>query len=533
MRVSASAALAVAWLLWLGAAPPLRAPALETVLQRYAAATDRPGAIAITTLEISGQVAGSGLLGTFHTWREGDRERDDNALGARHERLFSSDGRLTIEDENGDVRELRGLLARRERTQRFIDSGDFITHPESVNYFGIVQVDGRPAYGLEVTAPHGEPMKLYLDTTSALPLRQEYVEGDGPMWFDFSDWREIDGHLFPWRAVLSDGDHAFDVMQFTSNVTINGKIADATFVVPTPHYLALSAPVIVPITESGSHLYCDVGIGGKHYHFLIDSGSTGIVVDLRVAREQGLSVEGALELRGATRTGGLQLVTLPTMHIGAASLDDIVAASLDLGASSHGTLRVDGILGYPLFARALVKLDLDNNTMTLAAPGTLAPHGTRLELELDRGLPETSIGVNGMYRAPFLIDTGNSAELLLFKWFVEQYPSLGVGPTGPSGRSFGLGGSTSSHRTIVDEIDLGGTKLYQRDAHVMMATRGAFADRYDAGNVGLGVLHNFIMTFDEPDYALFLEPSASFADGHDRPLSRGNMSFMPRYPMAR
>ncbi|MBD5607072.1 MAG: hypothetical protein IAI48_18605 [Candidatus Eremiobacteraeota bacterium] len=50
----------------------------------------------------------------------------------------------------------------------------------------------------------------------------------------------------------------------------------------------------------------------------------------------------------------------------------------------------------------------------------------------------------------------------------------------------------------------------------MTATRGAFADRFDAGNVGLGIMKNFIVTFDEPHAAMYLERGADFDDGHTR-----------------
>ncbi len=41
-----------------------------------------------------------------------------------------------------------------------------------------------------------------------------------------------------------------------------------------------------------------------------------------------------------------------------------------------------------------------------------------------------------------------------------------------------------------------------------MAEKGAFADRIDAGNVGLGILKNFIVTFDLTNSALYLGKEA-------------------------
>jgi hypothetical protein len=50
----------------------------------------------------------------------------------------------------------------------------------------------------------------------------------------------------------------------------------------------------------------------------------------------------------------------------------------------------------------------------------------------------------------------------------------------------------------------------------MLATRGAFADRFDAGNVGLGVLQNLLVTFDEAHAMLYVERGSQFDDGGAR-----------------
>ena len=434
----------------------------------------------------------------------------------RRERVLYLGERVIVQDGNGNVRELRGIVARRERTQRYVDSGAFLENPRSVKLVGATKLRGRAAFTLEITAPEGEPETLVVDALTGLPLREQYIEGDGPIWVDVEEWREVEGHLFPWRSIVSDGEHAFDFTQVTERVRINGAIADETFAPPAPRYLDLKAPVTVPIVESGAHFFCDVAIGGRIYRFLIDSGASGIVLDTHVAREQNLREEGVLEVRGATRSGGLHLVLVPSLRIGEAALRDLIATSLDLGS-----LRADGILGYPLFAAGLVRLDPVAKTMTLASPDGLAPRGERLEIELDRTLPEATLGINGTVRAPFLLDTGNSTEVLLFKWFVELHPGL-VPFTGEDRRSFGIGGSARTYRTVIDELELAGTRLYQRDAAVVLETRGAFADRYDAGNVGLGVLRNFVVTFDEPHYAVYLDRASTFDDGRGRVLQRGN-----------
>ena len=512
--------LAPLFLLAAGPRAPQPPEPLAQILQRYQAATERPGATPIVSLEVRGTLAGSGLSGTFHSWRDGARERNDSTLGPSGERFLIDGDRVAVQDENGDVRELRGVLARRERTQRFVDDDEFLDHPETVRFAGTTQRNGRIAYALEIAAPGGEPETLVVDAQSGLPLEESYIEGDGPVVVTIGDWRLSSGHLFAWRATFSDGEHAFDEVETTQEVRVNETLDPQLFAPFVPRVVNLAAPVTVPIESDGYHLYCRVAIGSDSYRFIIDSGASGIVLDSRVARAQGIVEEGALEVRGTSRSGGLHLVRIPSLRVGELTLNGLTASSLDLGDASGGVLRADGILGYPFFAAGLVRIDPIGMTMTMARPDGFTPRGTRLDVELDRKLPEVRLAVNGR-TAPFMLDTGNSSELLLFRWFVERYPGL-VPSAGQTVMSYGIGSGAQTYQTIVDQLEVAGNRLYQRHAEVVLARQGAFADRFEAGNVGLGVLRNFVITFDDPHYGVYLERSRAFDDGRARALDAGN-----------
>jgi hypothetical protein len=195
-------------------------------------------------------------------------------------------------------------------------------------------------------------------------------------------------------------------------------------------------------------------------------------------------------------------------------MHDLVVTTLDLSASTAGAFHIDGILGCPFFASAAVRIDFAHDTMDFGVPGSLAPAGERLDADLDRGLIEIPARVNDV-AASFMLDTGDAADLLLYGPFVRQHASL-VPTTLDSGRSFGLGGEADSYRTSLDRLLLGTTALYNVDTNVMLATQGAFADRFDAGNIGLGLLKNFVVTFDASNGVVYLDKSAVFDDGHLR-----------------
>ena len=502
-----------------GIVAPTRAfaavPDIGALLVRYRHAVDDADAPKLVRVQSSGTIAGAHLTGAFHTWIEHDRERTDQNLGPRSERTLRIGDRFWYADADGDVREFTGVLARRERTERFIDSGEFAKAPERCVSRGATIIEGRAVDSIDVTALGGETETLYLDAVSGLPTRLAFDDDDGRTTIDFSDWRDIGGHRFPFRSVSSNGDRAYDTTQITTAVDVASPIDGATFSPLQPRRIDMAGVEVLALESFEGHLYAPVRIGAHRYQFLLDTGAQNILIDKRVARELGLASLGALEASGASRTGGLALTEVPDIAIGRGHLHDIVATTLDLGASTAGAFRIDGILGYPFFAAATVKIDPAERTMTFGPPGSIEPTGERIAVELDRAIPEAHLRLNATLEAPFIVDTGNAAEVLLYKPFVDRHPGI-VPFTLTSRHSYGIGGATISYRSSLDRIEFGAVAIYHAETDVMQATKGAFADRFDAGNVGLGILKNFTMTFDLAHAAMYLERSGSFDDGRTR-----------------
>ena len=85
-----------------------------------------------------------------------------------------------------------------------------------------------------------------------------------------------------------------------------------------------------------------------------------------------------------------------------------------------------------------------------------------------------------------------------------------LAPRGADGASYaGVGGANRTYRTQLGSFALGEAVFRDQPAEVILAAQGAFADRIDAGNVGLAMLRRFAsVTFDFPGHALYLEPAA-------------------------
>lgn len=468
------------------------------------------------TLQTSGSLDGLSLHGTFHSWQAGDDERYDQHLGVQNTRELQTGGKQYVVNASGDVRELDGSLARRQRTFDFIYSPSFDAQPQYSAWLGVQKLpDGRAVEQLRVTPPGGDPQTVSIDDATHMIDRIAFVEGDGVETQTYSDYRVVDGALIAYRETDSNGDVRFDQTSIVKDVAVNRPIDAAVFAVPQSVTVQTDAPITLPISTRDGHVVVPVTIRGRTFRMLLDTGSQGVVLDREVARDLTLLPVGMLEIRGATRSSGDGFAALDSLQIGGATLPVGVAALVDLGSSTRGSSAFDGVLGYPFFAAAEVRLDFARGTMTFGKPGSLPPLGEKIALDTDRQLPEATVEVN-RFSTQALVDTGDGIELLLFRSFTDAHPGAVSLLDGVRSRNYGVGGSMDVVSLTVDELDIGSFRLFNRHANVMLPTSGAFADRIDGANVGLPTLENFIVTFDLANHAMYLARGSAFDDGRAR-----------------
>jgi predicted aspartyl protease len=500
--------------------PPLSptAPTLSVaqILAAHAAARAKLGVRVPSTMHVTGTVDGLGLHGTFESWRNGSDEREDETLGIRTERTLRLGDVEYSQNANGDVRVLSGLLARRQRTDDFIDSGAFTQHPENAMLLGHGTLhDGREIWELQITAPGGEPYAVAFDAKTWLVDRKAYVDGDAISSIVYNDYRVVHHALVPLLEIDSSGDHAFDIVSHVSNVAVDAPIAPAIFAPFVSATIALDAPVTLKLVSEGTHLFVIANAGDQKLTLLIDSGAQEIFIDAGAAKRLGLHGEGTLEIRGAQRTSGLGVAALDHLDFGSARLPVGVVSLVDLHNVTYHGATVDGILGFPFFAAAEVRIDPQQLTMTLGRPSTLPLDGAAIPVDTDRELPDIFAKIDGV-AARFLIDTGNSNELLVFHAFADAHPGLAMTAGTRFSPNRGVGGSSAAVAGFVNQLDIGPYRLYNRYADIMLADAGAFADRNDAGNIGMGVLGQFVMTFDLAAHTLYLQKGSMFDDGRYR-----------------
>ncbi|MEN9525274.1 MAG: hypothetical protein RLZZ256_658, partial [Bacteroidota bacterium] len=159
--------------------------------------------------------------------------------------------------------------------------------------------------------------------------------------------------------------------------------------------------------------------------FIFDTGSSGISLDSSTAAYLGLQpVYSGYAIRGV---GGIRKV--PFVNGRSLQLGSIRADSLDFHVNDYSVLtsvygvRIDGIIGYSLLSRYVIRIDQELQQMDWFAAGVnvYPRRGYRMKLEMDK-LPSHTAYVQDLRgeQSRFLIDLGAGLNLLFSRRYVQS-----------------------------------------------------------------------------------------------------------------
>lgn len=233
----------------------------------------------------------------------------------------------------------------------------------------------------------------------------------------------------------------------------------------------------------------------KHgtYRFLIDTGASVTLISPELAaRYSDTSVPPTPELQIRVKSASgdttfLPAITLRRFFLGDARFERVPALVYDCSAlSAHLGVKIDGILGFPLFRDTLLTLDYPRSRVLLVPNSDPMP-----------SLPGSTISFNNDSRTPLipvtlagetfivLIDSGNDGPLNLNP--LGLHVSFDCGPR-PGGSVATLTGNNQQQvGRIAQPLQIGGYSLL----------RPVVAITDNLSSLGAALLKNFTVTFDQ------------------------------------
>jgi hypothetical protein len=193
--------------------------------------------------------------------------------------------------------------------------------------------------------------------------------------------------------------------------------------------------VILPAQSIGNYLLIEAKWDRYGpYHFLVDTGSSVTLVTPTLARRypgRDLPSPGVTRVRVTSADGNITELprgSLRRLELGDARFEDVDVAIYDCAPlSAHLGVRIDGVLGFPLFRETFLTLDYPGSRIVLqpARSAPLVP-GTIIPFDDARKTPLITVRL-GDRSLVALIDSGSDALFSLNP--VGLAPQFAFGPT--------------------------------------------------------------------------------------------------------
>src|SRR5579883_548041 len=297
-------------------------------------------------------------------------------------------------------------------------------------YLGEKTVDGKTTGVVRVTLAHGDAIDCYVD-----PQTGAYVQAVIDPGGSYETTLEVVSYadVIPGRKTIGsyriDAGKALNVYEkFEPNV----EVADEALHPPAPTASwSFGPPQAFPIALTAQRILVDASVNGVKGRFILDTGATAIVLDESFADRAHVAVlQGKNE--AATMYGMVptRMRRADSIELGGSTLRDAIVFSEDFRSRDYRGLDragYDGLLGYDLFADAIVKLDVYGSKMTVLDPATdlSAMRGLPLILDLSEGIPAIPMVLNRSLPVNALLDTGNPGIVFLsYDWVKKHHLTL-------------------------------------------------------------------------------------------------------------
>ncbi len=269
---------------------------------------------------------------------------------------------------------------------------------------------------------------------------------------------------------------------------------------PAPRTASNSQPVIVPFEQADKLVFVQVQLEhSRPLWFVLDSASSRMLVEQKVAAALGLKVEGTASVGGAgAGRVPINLIHDLSIQLGGLKSTHYEFAAIDLSGVAASIGRpIDGILGYEFLSRFIVTIDYAKHELVLNEPqSVVSPPGTPMPIELVKHWPfiKATVKVKGIepISDSFLIDSGSNDAV--------DHPAVkrAKGEVRQTTTGNGLGQPVVGYIGTAETFELGSFSL--KDLPLVCCGGTEETSKLIGGDV----LSRFIVTFDYPHARIFL-----------------------------
>lgn len=255
-------------------------------------------------------------------------------------------------------------------------------------------------------------------------------------------------------------------------------------------------------------------------NFILDTGSSGISLDSLTAEYLQLKpIPTEKTIRGIASIHRVSFLYDQQLKFPGLTID-----SLDFHVNDYSILtavygeQIDGIIGYSVFSRYIVKLDYDSNRVSFWSNGTiryprggylLKPTISLLAAQQARVRDEESAGTR------FLYDMGAGVCMLLTRDFVEDSNFLAKKKRTWTKEGEGLGGKIDMELMVIREVKVGPYRFRNVPVFVFDDSTNVTSYPYMGGILGNDILRRFNVILNYAKSDIHITPNSRYAEAFD------------------
>lgn len=255
-------------------------------------------------------------------------------------------------------------------------------------------------------------------------------------------------------------------------------------------------------------------------NFILDTGSGGISLDSLTSEY--FEIKKIPSNRTIRGIAGMRTVSF--VYNQKLRLPNLTIDSLNFHINDYQILtsvygeQIDGIIGYSVLNRYIVKINYDSSKIEFWTKGTMKyPRGGHLLKPLIATLPIQTMRVkdNVTITARFLYDIGAGLCMMLSNDFIKDSAIFGKKAKFYTKEAEGLGGKIDMQMTVIKEVKLGPYKFRKVPVYVFEDSFNVTSYPYLGGLIGNDLLRRFnvILNYEKRD--IHLIPNSHYNDQFD------------------
>jgi len=319
-------------------------------------------------------------------------------------------------------------------------------------------------------------------------------------------------NLFRMKKVLQI---SIAVLLLTSGLRVS---AQEEFIEPPSQFLTK-----IPFTQlTGGIVILQAKLGDfpDTLNFILDTGSSGISLDSTTADFLKLKpVATNKTIRGIAGIHTVPFLYRQRIHFPGLTID-----SLDIHVNDYAILtsvygeRIDGIIGYSVLSRYVLKIDYDSMKIQFFTRGTFRyPRGGYLLKPSLNTLPSNGARVRDAVtiNTRFLMDIGAGVCVMFSRDFMQDSSLLGRKRKLLTKEGEGVGGKIDMYISVIREVKLGPYKFHSVPVYIFDDDFNVTSYPNLAGLIGNDLLRRFNVILNYDKHEIYITPSSHFDEPFD------------------